>query len=180
MTQPFLGQITVYPYTFPPRGWMDCAGQLLPISQYTALFSLLGTYYGGNGVNNFALPDLQGRVGISQGTAPGGSTYVIGEDGGTENVILAGNQLAVHSHSLNATTAHGSSQTPGGNLLATGEAGSGREASTANIYAAANPTVPLTPSSIAPAGTAGPHNNVQPFLGLRYCIALAGVFPSRA
>jgi microcystin-dependent protein len=86
----------------------------------------------------------------------------------------------VHSHSLNATTAHGSSQSPGGNLLATGEAGSGRDASTANIYIAANPNTTLTANSMAPAGTSGPHNNVQPFLTLRYCIALAGVFPSRS
>jgi len=179
MSEPFLGQITIFPYTFAPYQWVDCVGQILPISQYAALFSLLGTNFGGNGTSNFALPDLQGRVGINQGTAPGGSSYVIGESDGTENVTLLSNQLGLHSHSLMANTAHGSSQTPGGNLLATGEAGSGRDASTASIYSATNPNVQLTASSIGPAGTVGPHNNVQPFLTLRYCIALAGVFPSR-
>ena len=161
------------------NGWADCAGQILPISQNVTLFSLLGTYYGGNGTSNFALPNLQGRVGINQGTAPGGSTYVIGEDGGTETVTLLANQLGAHNHSLNATTAHGSSQTPGNNLLATGEAGSGRDASTASIYIATNPNTALTASSIAPAGTTGPHNNIQPYLALRYCIALSGVYPTR-
>jgi microcystin-dependent protein len=179
MSEPFVGQITIYPYTFAPYQWADCAGQLMAISQNAALFSLLGTYYGGNGTSTFALPDLQGRVGINQGTAPGGSTYDLGENGGTENVTLLSNQSGAHNHSLNATTAHGSSQSPGGNLLATGEAGSGRDASTASIYVATNPNVSLTASSITPAGSTVPHNNVQPFLALRYCIALAGVFPSR-
>ena len=182
MSEPFLGQITIYPYNFAPYQWADCAGQFLSISQYTALFSLLGTQFGGNGTSNFALPDLQGRVGISQGSAAGGSTYVMGEEGGQENVTLLASQLGVHSHSLNATTARGAFQSPGGNLLATGEAGSGRDASTASIYNSASPNTTLTASSIALAGAASPvpHNNVQPFLTLRYCIALAGVFPSRS
>ncbi|HLB96839.1 MAG TPA: tail fiber protein [Acetobacteraceae bacterium] len=183
MSEPFLGQITIYPYSFPPYQWADCAGQLMAISQNAALFSLLGTNFGGNGTSTFGLPDLQGRVGINQGNAPGGSQYFMGEDGGNENVTLLANNLAVHSHSLNATTAHGSTQSPGGNLLATGEAGAGRDASTASIYNAASPNTALTANSIAPAGGSSggtqPHNNVQSFLVLRYCIALAGVFPSR-
>jgi microcystin-dependent protein len=179
MSEPFVGQITIYPYTFAPYQWADCAGQLMAISQNAALFSLLGTNFGGNGTSTFGLPDLQGRVGINQGSAPGGSQYVMGEDGGTENVTLVSNQLGVHNHTLNAATPHGSSQSPGGNLLATGEAGSGRDASTANIYVATNPNVALTASSIGPGGTVGPHNNVQPYLALRYCIALAGTYPTR-
>jgi microcystin-dependent protein len=179
METPFLGQITLYPYNFPPLGWMDCAGQVLPISQYTALFSLLGTNYGGDGRTTFALPDLQGRVGISQGTAPGGSAYNIGENGGAENVTLVANQSAIHGHSLNATTARGTTGSSVGNLLATGAAGAGREVSTASVYNPANPNTTLTANSIAPAGGGQPHNNVQPFLVLRYCIAMQGVFPSR-
>jgi len=179
MSEPFLGQITIFPYSFAPYQWQDCAGQILPLSQYTALFSLLGTNYGGNGTTNFALPDLQGRVCVNQGTAPGGSSYSVGEDGGVENVTLISNQLAVHNHSLNATTARGTVQTPGGNLLATGEVGAGRDASTASVYNPANPNTSLTPTSIGPAGSTQAHNNVQPYLVLRYCIAMAGQFPAR-
>jgi microcystin-dependent protein len=179
MSEPFLGQITIYPYDFAPYGWMDCAGQLLPISQYAALFSLLGTTYGGNGTSNFALPDLQGRLGVSQGMPPGGSSYFLGEAAGMENVALLSNQ-AGHTHSLNATTAHGTAQTPGGNLLATGEAGAGRDASTASVYNPANPNTTLTSKAIAPAGGSQPHNNIQPYLVLRYCIAMAGIFPTRS
>lgn len=186
MSEPFVGQITIFPYTFPPYGWADCAGQLMSISQNTALFSLIGTYYGGNGTSNFALPDLQGRIPVSQGTAPGGSTYDLGEQGGVETVGLAANQSAVHNHSLTATTAHGTAQTPGGNLLATGASGEGREVSTASIYNPASPNTTLTSNAIALAGgvpprnDVQPHNNVQPFLVLRYCIALQGVFPPRS
>src|SRR5271165_1108304 len=133
MADNFVGEIRIFTAGFAPTGWAFCNGTVMSISQNAALFSLLGTYYGGNGTSNFALPDLQGRLGINQGSAPGGSTYVIGENGGAESVTLVSNQLGVHGHSLNATTAHGSSQTPGGNLLATGEAGAGRDASTANI-----------------------------------------------
>jgi microcystin-dependent protein len=180
MSEPFLGQITIYPYNFAPYGWADCAGQTLPISQNAALFSLLGTNYGGNGTSNFNLPDLQGRVCVSQGTAVGGSDYSIGEQGGVENVTLTQNQSAVHNHSLNATTARGTAQSPGGNLLATGEVGAGREVSTASVYNPANPNTTLTTNAIAPAGGSQPHNNVQPLLVLRYCIAISGVFPARS
>ena len=184
MSEPFIGQITLFPYPFAPLGWADCAGQILPIRQYTALFSLLGTYYGGNGTTNFALPNLQGRVGIGQGTGPGLSSYDLGESGGEETVALPPGASAVHSHSLNATTAHGAGNAPAGNLLATGQTGAGREANTASIYNAARPDTTLAAKSITPAGGSGggtlPHNNVQPFLVLRYCIALQGVFPQRS
>jgi microcystin-dependent protein len=178
MLDPFLGQITIYPYNFAPYGWLDCAGQLLPISQYSALFSLLGTNYGGNGTSNFALPDLQGRLCVNQGSAPGGSSYSIGEAAGVEAVTLMSNQ-AGHNHSLNATTARGTVQTPGGNLLATGEVGSGRDVSTASVYNPTAPNTTLTNNTIAPAGGTQPHNNTQPFLVLRYCIAITGIFPTR-
>lgn len=183
MSEPFIGQITIFPYSFAPYGWQDCAGQILPISQYAALFSLLGTNYGGNGTTNFGLPDLQGRVCLNQGSAPGLSNYSVGEAGGVENVTLVSNQLGVHSHSLNATTARGTVQTAGGNLLATGEFGAGRDANTASVYNPANPNTTLTPASIGSAGGtqagAQAHNNVQPYLVLRYCISMTGQFPTR-
>src|SRR3979490_1133720 len=98
MSEPFLGQITVYPYTFPPRGWLDCSGQLLPIQQYTALFSLLGTNFGGDGRVTFGLPDLQGRVPVGQGQLLGGGTYSMGETSGAENVTLDIQSMPAHSH----------------------------------------------------------------------------------
>jgi microcystin-dependent protein len=179
MSEPFVGQITVFPYNFPPLGWADCAGQILSISQYAALFSLLGTTYGGNGTSNFGLPDLQGRVPVNQGTGPGLSNYVLGLKGGAETVALAQNQSAAHNHSLNAITVHGSAGSPTGNLFATGEVGSGRDASTASIYNPGPVNTTLAPASIQPAGGTQPHNNAQPFVVLRYCIALQGVFPTR-
>src|ERR1700744_2487072 len=108
MSTPFLGQITVFPYTFAPNGWADCAGQILPISQYAALFSLLGTQYGGNGTSTFGLPDLQGRIPLGQGQFQGGSLYDMGETGGVENVTLLQTSMPGHTHSLSATTVDGS------------------------------------------------------------------------
>jgi microcystin-dependent protein len=180
MSQPFLGQITVFPYGFAPLGWADCAGQLLPISQYTALFSLIGTYYGGNGTSNFQLPDLQGRVPVSQGTLTGGSTYVIGEEGGVEAVGLISNQLGSHSHALNATTSHGAGNNPTANLLATPASGGLEPEYKGLIYNAAPPDTSLVPKSIGQSGGTLPHNNIQPYLVLRYCIAMQGVFPARS
>lgn len=182
MSEPFLGQITVYPYTFPPTGWADCNGQLLPISQYSALFSLLGTQYGGNGTTNFALPDLQGRVPVGQGQLPGGSNYVMGEMAGLEAVTLAIPTMPQHTHGLSASTANGSTNNPSGMILATPQVGGGRgqQSDKGNIYNPAPPSTPLIPTSVAPAGGSQPHNNIQPSLALRYCIALQGVFPARS
>jgi microcystin-dependent protein len=179
MAEPFLGQITVYPYNFPPRGWMDCAGQILPIQQYTALFSLLGTTFGGNGQSNFALPNLQGRVPVSMGPGPGLSPYDLGEQTGTESVTLTLNQLANHQHSLNASTTKGTANTPAGNVLATPETGNPREPDLGRIYNPGPTNTILVATSVAPACTTSPHNNVQPFLALRYCIAISGTFPQR-
>lgn len=179
MSEPFLGQISWFPYGFAPYGWIECAGQTLAISQNAALFSLLGTFYGGNGTSKFQLPDLQGRVGVNQGQGPGLQQYSIGEAGGGETVTLTQAQLAQHSHSLNAATAHGTTNAPSGAVLATGQTGSGRDANTASFYNAASPNTTLAPASIGPAGNSVPHNNVQPFLVVRPCIALRGVFPSR-
>jgi microcystin-dependent protein len=184
MSEPFLGQITLFPYSFAPLGWADCAGQLMSTSQSAALFSLLKNTFGGDGRSTFGLPNLQGRVCVGQGTGPGLSPYTIGEDGGAETVTLQPGGSGKHTHSLNATTARGTGNAPAGNLLATGQTGEGRDANTASIYNAALPTTPLAAKSIAPAGgSAGgtsPHNNLQPFLVLRYCIALQGTFPTRS
>jgi microcystin-dependent protein len=182
MSEPFLGQITVYPYTFPPYGWLDCAGQLLPISQYAALFSLLGTAYGGNGTTTFGLPDLQGRVPVGQGQLAGGSNYAMGETDGAENVTLLIANMPAHNHGLTASTAKGSTNNPSGNILATPLVGGGRgpAADKGNIYNPAAPATALAPSSIGLAGGSQPHNNIQPSLVLRYCIAITGTFPTRS
>ena len=118
MAQPFLGQITVFPYNFAPYGWLDCAGQLLPISQYSALFSLLGTTYGGNGTSNFGLPDLQGRIPVGQGQLTGGSDYAMGEAAGAENVTLLITNMPAHSHGLGAIEVDGTTNNPSGKVLA--------------------------------------------------------------
>jgi microcystin-dependent protein len=179
MSEPFLGQITVFPYSFPPKGWADCAGQLLPISQYTALFSLLGVQYGGNGTTNFALPDLQGRVPVGQGQLTGGADYVMGQDGGAEAVTVTTTTMPSHSHSLNVTSARGATNEPAGGILAAPASGAARDPNKGLIYNAGTADTALAPISIARAGGAIPHNNIQPSLVLRYCIALQGIFPSR-
>jgi microcystin-dependent protein len=180
MSEPFLGQITVFPYSFPPHGWADCAGQLLPISQYSALFSLLGVQYGGNGTSTFALPNLQGRVPVGQGQLLGGSDYVMGEAAGAETVSVTSATLPAHSHSLNATAAHGATNEPAGQLLATPFSGTPHANSKGNIYNTAAADTSLAQTSIASAGGSQPHNNIQPSLVLRYCIALQGIFPTRS
>jgi microcystin-dependent protein len=182
MATPFLGQITVYPYSFAPYGWADCAGQLLPISQYAALFSLLGTQYGGNGTSTFGLPDLQGRIPVGQGQLIGGENYVMGETGGQENVTVLTTSMPAHNHTLGATTAHGTINNPSGMLLSQPQVGGGRGhgEDTGNIYNPGSVDTPLAPAAIGPAGGSIPHNNIQPSLVLRYCIALQGIFPSRS
>jgi microcystin-dependent protein len=179
MSDPFIGQITVFPYDFAPEGWADCAGQLLPIQQNVALFSLLGTTYGGNGSTNFALPNLSGRVPVSQGQAAGGSNYSLGAAGGGETVALTQATLPAHSHALNATTAEATTTAPAGALFATALTAAGRQQNKGNIYNAAAPATALAPNAITAAGSSQPHNNLQPSLVLRYCIALQGVYPPR-
>nr|WP_294548046.1 tail fiber protein [uncultured Rhodopila sp.] len=179
MSDPFIGQITLFPYNFAPEGWADCAGQLLPIQQYAALFSLLGTAYGGNGSTNFALPNLSGRVAVGQGQPAGGSNYGIGAAGGSETVALAQAALPAHSHALNATTGPATTTAPSGALFATALTAAGRQPDKGNIYNPARPDTALAPNAVASAGSSQPHNNVQPSLALRYCIALQGVYPAR-
>jgi microcystin-dependent protein len=177
VTQPFIGQLQPMGFNFPPRNWALCDGQLLSIQQNTALFSLLGTYYGGNGVSTFQLPDLRSRVPMHNGTFAG-STYTIGEIGGVENVTLLQNNLPQHTHSFSGTSNNanfGSLNANGGALAQiydpTGTAG--------NYYAPDATTQPLNPSSVGPAGRSLPHSNIQPYLTISWCIALYGIFPSR-
>ena len=180
MSDHFIGQITVFPYSFPPQGWADCAGQLLSISQNTALFSLLGTQFGGDGRSTFGLPNLQGVVPVGQGSQPGGSTYTIGDAGGAEAVALTSNTIPSHNHSMPASTVHGTVDPPAGQVLSTVQKGLPTSPTRGEIYNTAAPDTTLTPGSIGLSGGNQGHNNVQPFLVLRYCIALQGVYPPRS
>ncbi len=181
MADPFVGQITAYPYSFAPLGWADCDGRLLPISQYAALFSLLGTYYGGDGRTTFGLPDLRGRVLVSQGQLTGGGNYTLGETAGAETVTLGTSTMPQHTHALDATTVAGTTNQPAGMLLATAQVGGGRSPATdkGKLYNPATPTTAMATSVIGLSGGGLPHNNIQPSLVVRYCICLQGVFPSR-
>ena len=181
MSNPFVGQITLFPYNFAPNGWAFCAGQLLPIAQHTALFSLLGVQFGGNGTTNFALPDLRGRVPIGQGQGSGLSAYVIGGQQGQESVTLTTAAVPAHSHVFPAFAVAATTNAPNGALLAEGH-GSGRGGGfSVNTYSASGTAVSLAAGQVAPVTSGGaPHNNLQPHLTLNWCIALQGVFPPRA
>ena len=181
MAEPFLGQIALFPYSFAPRNWAFCAGQLMSISQSTALFSLLGTYYGGNGVTTFGLPDLRGRVPIAAGQGPGLEDYALGQASGDETVTINANENAIHNHSLNATTDPATTSVSSGNQLALAQVGSPHTGFTKGlIYSTAAPNTSLSPSTaILPAGSNAAHNNIQPYQVLNYCIAVNGIFPAR-
>jgi microcystin-dependent protein len=173
MSEPFLGEIRVLGFQFTPRGWAGCDGQLLSIAQNSALFSLLGTTYGGDGRTTFALPDLRGRTPIHQGQGQGLSPYSMGQNGGSESHTLTANEMPQHSHALAATNAGGNQQSPQGTFIATDAAGN-----TAGFSSSA-PTVAMHPASITATGGSQPHNNLQPYLTVNFCIALQGIFPSR-
>jgi microcystin-dependent protein len=178
MAQPFVGQVIRVGFNFAPAGWMRCEGQLLPIAQYETLFTLIGTTYGGDGQTTFALPDLRGRVPISMGQAPNTSNYAIGQNGGVESVTLTNAQMPQHSHFANATGT-GSNNVPGTQALLSDEGPQGiTQVYTYAPYDAANQTA-LKGSSIGNSGGSQPHENRQPFLVIRYCISLFGVFPAR-
>ena len=171
MADPFVAEIRIFPFNFAPKGWAWCDGQLLPLSQNTALFSLLGTTYGGDGKSNFALPDLQGRAPMHPGQGPGLSLHDLGETGGSETVTLLESEIPAHSHSVSVSIADGNNQSPVGEKLATG-VGIGQ-------YAAPGALTQLNPNTLTPAGGDQPHNNLQPYLTFYFCIALQGVFPPR-
>lgn len=172
MSDQFIGEIRIFAGTFAPKGWMLCNGQLLPISQNTALFSLLGTNYGGDGRTNFALPNLQGNFPMNQGQGPGLTSRFVGETGGESAATLLVSQIPAHSHNLLAAAA-----------ASTGTAGPtvslAPVASGAPIYHAATSPVGMDPASIGATGGSSPHNNLQPYLVLNFIIAMAGIFPPR-
>lgn len=171
---PFVGEIRMFAGTFAPRGWAFCNGQLMPIAQNTALFSLLGTTYGGDGKTNFALPDLQGRAPLQPRQGPGLMSYDLGQSGGESNVVLNSTHLPSHSHEAAASSAGGSQSAPQAGLWAS--AGRGRPP----LYTdAANGTVAMAGSALSTAGGGQPHNNMQPFLAVSFIIAMQGVFPAR-
>ena len=161
----------MFGFNFPPRGWALCNGQLLSISQNTALFSLLGTYYGGNGTTTFALPDLRSRVPVHQGTGTGLSTYVVGQSGGTETVTLGVTQMPAHNHLVNTTRNPAQFSEPQNRLLAPSSQNAYRDTAETGIV--------MTANMIADAGGSQPHNNIQPYLTVNFGIALAGIYPSR-
>jgi microcystin-dependent protein len=181
MLTPFVGQIAMYPIGFTPSGWADCDGRLIAIQGNTALFSLLGTAYGGNGTSNFGLPDLRGRALVCYGPLPGGETYGIGKLEGAEAVLLTEQTIPQHVHRMAATSNPGTFNDPTGNLLAQAGAGLLAETVKGYIYLPDTPGTGTQLSTLSvSSNTAMPHNNMQPSLVLRYCIALQGIFPPRA
>jgi microcystin-dependent protein len=172
VADPFVAEIRIFPFNFAPKGWAWCDGQLLPLSQNTALFSLLGTTYGGDGKSNFALPDLQGRAPMHPGQGPGLSLHDLGETGGSETVTLLESEIPVHSHQMKAASTQADLQDPASNrVLARSKPGF--------AYLAGAPNTTLAPEALAPAGGDQPHNNMQPYLTFYFNIALQGVFPPR-
>jgi microcystin-dependent protein len=171
MADPFVAEIRIFPFNFAPKGWAWCDGQLLPISQNTALFSLLGTTYGGNGKSNFALPDLQGRAPMHPGQGPGLSLHDLGETGGSETVSLLESEIPSHSHNVQFSDNVGEVNNPASNFYAPPNSG--------RAYAPAASLTNMAPELLAPAGGDQPHNNLMPYLTFYFNIALQGIFPPR-
>ena len=178
MAEPFISQIEAFAFNFAPKGWALCAGQTLPINQNQALFSLLGTTFGGNGTTTFVLPDLRGRLANGFGQGPGLANYNLGQQGGEETHTLTVTETPPHSHLINANNngTTGGSSTPGGGVTLGAGYANQTGSPAVNIYSTAAPTIAM--GSLGPAG-GQPHENRMPFLALNYCIALQGIFPSR-
>lgn len=178
MSAPFLGEIRIFSFNFAPKSWAQCNGQLLSIAQNTALFSLLGTTFGGNGTTTFQLPDLRGRAPVHWGQGPGLSSVTLGEVGGQESHILTSQEMPQHNHSFAATTAAATRKPVAGGVFADDV-----DAQPVNYFALSDAPnssyVQLNPLSMASAGSSQPHNNMQPVLVVTICIALSGIFPSR-
>jgi microcystin-dependent protein len=173
MADPFVAEIRIFPFNFAPKGWAWCNGQILPLSQNTALFALLGTTYGGDGKSTFALPNLMGRAPMHPGQGPGLSLRDLGEQSGSETVTLLSSEIPAHTHTLRAAPDAGDNTVPGPAVSLSGSIGG-------NVYAAGNVALtPMAPQGLAPAGGSAPHNNMQPYLTGYFNIALQGVFPPR-
>jgi microcystin-dependent protein len=169
----------MFAFNFAPKGWAFCNGQLIPISQNTALFSLLGTMYGGDGKSTFALPDMQGNAPLHVGQGVALSLYDQGEMTGETTVTLLTSEIPAHSHTLKAITDPGTTLTSTGNSLATAFGGGKQGSFTGNYLTSNVPQTPLAPQAISTNGSSLPHNNMQPYLTLNFCIAMQGVFPAR-
>ncbi|HLL14021.1 MAG TPA: tail fiber protein [Pyrinomonadaceae bacterium] len=165
MAEPFLSEIRIFSFDFPPKGWAFCNGQFLPINQNQALFALLGTTYGGNGQTTFALPNLKGQVPIHFGDG-----HTLGEKGGSSSVTVNSQQMPQHVHFMQASSLSGNQLTPSNGLLANVQA---------KIYNDPVSLTPISPQSVSNVGGSQPHNNMMPYLVLNFCIALQGIFPSR-
>jgi microcystin-dependent protein len=169
---PFLAEIRIFASNFPPKGWAFCDGQILPLSQNTSLFSLLGTTYGGDGKSTFALPNMRGNAPMHPGQGPGLSLYDLGETGGSETVTLLESEIPAHSHTLRAFNDVGEDRIPGATESLARSTGG-------QLYAAPGALVSMALEALPPAGGGQPHNNMMPYLTLNFCIALQGVFPPR-
>jgi len=169
MAQPYVGEIRMFAGNFAPDGWMFCSGQVLPIADYEVLFQLIGTTYGGDGQNTFALPDLRGRLPLHQGSN-GGVTYTLGENGGAEAVTLTSQQMPSHTHGFVGSTAAGTSNNPAGNIMASSPS--------VDMFVGITPDVTLNPAAVQMVGGSQPHNNFQPYLCVDFIISLFGIFPS--
>jgi microcystin-dependent protein len=170
MSDAFIAEIRMFGFTFPPKNWLDCNGQLLSIAQNTALFSLLGTTYGGNGQTNYAIPNLQDRIPVGVGQGLGLSQYVQGQTGGTTNITLLSNQMPQHNHSFGSSSGDADATNPASSVpaRAVGE----------TPFVAGAPNTPLS-TAVALVGSSQPHNNMMPYLSVRFCICQFGVFPAR-
>lgn len=171
MADPFMAEIRMVPFNFPPYGWAWCSGQIFPISQNTALFSLIGFTYGGNGSSTFGLPDLQGRSPMHHGQGAGLSMYNLGDSGGTPSVTLQQAEMPMHAHTVNLTPQPGEVSDPTAHTIARSTNGA--------VFQPGNTNVNMSSSAIGPTGNSEPHNNMQPYLTTYFCIALQGVFPQR-
>lgn len=169
MSDQFLAEIRIFPFNFPPTGWAFCNGQLMPLSQNTALFSLLGTTYGGDGKSTFALPDMQGNAPMQPGQGQGLSLRDLGEMSGVESITLLVSEIPIHTHAANGSDEDNASTIPVGHAYG----------KLSVAFRASGTLGTMAPQSLAPAGGGLPHNNMQPYLTLNFCIALQGIFPQR-
>lgn len=177
MADQFIGEIRIFAGNFAPKGWAFCDGSLIPISRNTALFSLLGVTYGGDGKTNFALPDLRGRAPMHQGTGPGLTQRILGDAGGASSATLSSTQMPVHTHQAGCVTTQSNQTDPSNAVWAANIAGGKGGGNATGYQPVANAT--MNPGALAPSGGGQPHNNMQPYVGINFIIALQGVFPPR-